>query len=110
MIDKSILQNLTIDDLPPGYPKEIAEAVGLEAFMGMLEHFSGENIYIPKNALAPFKSRMALELKNQHTPKELGRMLDLSERHIYGIFRGNGVTLREQLELFVKRENTGGTK
>jgi Mor family transcriptional regulator len=100
MIDRELLVHLTIEDLPNGYPRDIAGAAGIDAFLVMLESFSGENIYIPKTALDQFKRRMVLTQHKSLSPKELARKLDLSENHVYRILREHGNGRRDQLTMF----------
>ncbi len=109
MIDRELLVHLRIEDLPSGYPREIAGAAGLDAFLAMLKSFSGEYIYIPMTALDGFKRRMVLEHHKSLSPKELARKLHLSENHVYRILRENGAGKLVQLGMFDDDKKDGSS-
>jgi Mor family transcriptional regulator len=105
MIDPELLVELTIEDIPHGDLRDIADRIGLEGFLAIYDLFGGANIYMPKEALSLFKRRMVLTLHRQHTPKELARKLDLSVNHVYRILKDERVGSLEQIPLFEEQNS-----
>lgn len=107
-IPEEILSRLTLDDIPAGITREIAAKIGLEPFLLLYEEFSMLHIYIPDDALKPFKRRMVNELWSSYNPKELARMLHLSEREVYRIRESDRPARHEQLPLFPGEKRKAG--
>ncbi len=76
-------QNITIDDLQ-GDQKEIAEAVGLDIYLILVEAFGGGQIYIAKrDKLTAIARNNAIEKEfNGFNFSELAKKYNLTERSI----------------------------
>ncbi len=104
-LDRELLQHMTPEDLPTGYAQDIARLIGVEAFVTLFEAFKSEGIYIPRKSLNPFKRRMAAQLRNRYSPKELARKLDMSEREIYRVL-GEARGRHTQIGLFADEKDS----
>lgn len=71
---------ITVDDLD-GEQREIAECIGLESYLKLVEHFGGTSIYIQKSDKSA-RDREIKELFNGYNYKTLARKFGLSESQI----------------------------
>ena len=85
------------------------QTIGRDAMVKLIEHFSGLNFYIPKNALDTYKRRMILKLRKELSPKEIARSLHVTEVHVYKVMRDAGLGKREQLSIFDGGGEKGAT-
>ncbi len=94
-------QNITIDDLQ-GDQKEIAEAVGLEIYLILVDAFGGGQIYIAKrDKLTAIARNNAIEKEfNGFNFSELAKKYNLSERMIRRIIEEKRNALIGQFDIF----------
>lgn len=74
---------ISMDDLSLRQ-REMAEAIGLEAFIALTQHFGGENTYIPKfdELIKDPRNREIREKYTGYNAIELAREYRLSERYV----------------------------
>lgn len=78
-MDKNLLQKVSLDDLKPEQ-REMAELLGLDAFLLLVEYYSGTYIYIPKADMVtlPIRDRVICEQYNGDNANELALKWNLS--------------------------------
>lgn len=74
---------ISMEDLSPKQ-REIAEVIGLEAYIALTQHFAGESPYIPKfeELVKDPRNREIRERYNGYNSTGLAREYRLSERYI----------------------------
>lgn len=101
MIESKLLEDLRESDFSHDpILRDMYQMIGRDAMVKLIEHFSGINFYIPKNALDTYKRRMIIKLRKEYSPKEIARSLHLTEAHVYNVLREAGHGKREQLSFF----------
>lgn len=86
----SLLEQLTVDDIQ-GESQGIAEAIGMEAYIKLLEYHGGDTVYIPQpDRLAQYvRQRLVRQDFNGFNHKELAKKWGLTVRSIYMIVEGS---------------------
>lgn len=81
---KEIIDSITYDDLPNEDMQLIADTIGLEATVKLMEECGGMQITIPKNFAIKAKRKYIIE--NQHiVPKKLAIRTGMTERFVYNV-------------------------
>ena len=96
------MDNIKIQDLQ-GEQRQIAEAIGLEAYLKLVKIYGGTNIYIAKiDKLLSIKRDMEIVKRfNGYNYKSLANLYRLSERAVREIInRENSRILNQQLSFF----------
>lgn len=96
------MDNIKIQDLQ-GEQRQIAETIGLEAYLKLVKIYGGTNIYIAKiDKLLSIKRDMEIVKRfNGYNYKSLANQYRLSERAVREIInRENSQILNQQLSFF----------
>lgn len=96
------MNNIKIQDLQ-GEQRQIAETIGLEAYLKLVKIYGGTNIYIAKiDKLLSIKRDMEIVKRfNGYNYKSLANQYRLSERAVREIInRENSRLLNQQLSFF----------
>ncbi len=96
------MDNIKIQDLQ-GEQRQIAETIGLEAYLKLVKIYGGTNIYIAKiDKLLSIKRDMEIVKRfNGYNYKSLANQYRLSERAVREIInRENSRLLNQQLSFF----------
>ncbi len=96
------MNNIKIQDLQ-GEQRQIAETIGLEAYLKLVKIYGGTNIYIAKiDKLLSIKRDMEIVKRfNGYNYKSLANQYRLSERAVREIInRENSRILNQQLSFF----------
>ncbi len=96
------MDNIKIQDLQ-GEQRQIAETIGLEAYLKLVKIYGGTNIYIAKiDKLLSIKRDMEIVKRfNGYNYKSLANQYRLSERAVREIInRENSRILNQQLSFF----------
>lgn len=105
MMEKELLCALTLDDLA-GRDREMAQAIGLEAFKSLVATYGGTEPYIPKAAslVVPIRNALIRREFSGSNHAELALKWGLTERFIRHIVEAKAKELRRhppgQLSLF----------
>ena len=93
-------KELTLDLLPDGLWRQIAEAIGAENFYKLAEVVGGSTIYIPKpeTLVRPIRDTRIKEEFNGYNHPELARTYGVTERWVRHLC-GDGHT-EGQLDIF----------
>lgn len=86
---------VTEEDIVQRDMRIVMEACGLDIALLLFQKLPGVNICIPHNALREFKERYIREHKNDYSAKQLGVMLDMSERQVYSIINRSRTSVTE---------------
>lgn len=80
----NLLKDLTVEMLPEGLYKQIAEAIGTENFYKLAEVVGGATVYIPKpeSIVRPVRDARIKEEFNGYNHPELARKYDVTERWV----------------------------
>lgn len=102
-----MLKDLTVEMLPEGLYKEIAEAIGTENFYRLAEIVGGATVYIPKpeSIVRPVRDARIKEEFNGYNHPELARKYGVTERWVQQLC-GKGI-LEGQLEFPFYHEGPG---
>lgn len=87
---EEIFDNLRMDDLADKY-KEVADIVGFENYMKLVEHFAGDSVYIPKK-YELYRHEMYKAILDEYDGTNIKRLAvayGISEKTIYNILRGH---------------------
>ena len=81
---------ITVDDLD-GEQREIAECVGIENYLKLVEHFGGMSVYFLKeeSLLKEKRNRQILKMFNGGNYKEIAKKFNLSENRVRSIIFEN---------------------
>lgn len=96
------MDNIKIQDLQ-GEQRQIAETIGLEAYLKLVKIYGGTNIYIAKidKLLSIKRDREIVKRFNGYNYKSLANQYRLSERAVREIInRENSRLLSQQLSFF----------
>ena len=99
-MDKKLLHLLTIDDLD-GENRELAELVGMEAFIKLVEVYGGTGkLYVPQadKVLIPVRDEKIREEYNGTNLYGICKKWELSESTVRAIVRDKALTLRRERE------------
>ncbi|MBL7997462.1 MAG: hypothetical protein JNL32_02375 [Candidatus Kapabacteria bacterium] len=81
-ISKSVLSEITHDDIKHNDLRMIADELGLEVALSFYEKFAGINILVPFNALREFQIEYIKKNYNKLHTKELALRLGISDRMV----------------------------
>ncbi|MPM11429.1 hypothetical protein SDC9_57773 [bioreactor metagenome] len=83
-MDKPLEEELTLELIPEGTYRSIAEAIGVSNFLIITEMIGGATIYLPKkeSILKPVRDRRILEEYNGYNQIELAKKYGVSERWV----------------------------
>jgi len=68
-----------------GDQRDIAELIGIQNLLKLIDRFNKTPVYFSDKCLLSMKREYILENVGGASPKQLARMLDLSERYVYEI-------------------------
>lgn len=90
-MDKTLDEELTLEMIPEGTYRSIAEAIGVKNFLIMTEIIGGISTYIPKkeSILKPVRDRRIVEGYNGHNQIELAKKYGITERWVRLLKNGN---------------------
>lgn len=87
MVDKDLLKEATIDDLPEDW-RFIAEICGVEKTIEIIANFNGNILYAPaKTVIANIRNRYIAGNLNKSSAKKLARKFNIAPCTIYRIAR-----------------------
>lgn len=92
-----LLGKLTLEDLT-GNAHELAEAIGMEAFLSLVKIYGGSsNLYVPKadQIVQPVRDRLIRQEFDGGNLRELSRKWNLSERQIREIVKDKAKEIRQ---------------
>ncbi len=100
MVNLKILEELeiNIEDMPNNDMKLVAESCGIEVAVMLLQYLSGIQLNIPKFGFKKIIDRYILENYDGHNAQDLAMKLDVSQRYVYKILKGNNKKKNEQLK------------
>ncbi|MCD7948296.1 MAG: hypothetical protein LUG13_08415 [Oscillospiraceae bacterium] len=103
-LTRRITEELTVDMLPDGIWKTVAEEIGVVNLIKMLTIINGDKVYAPKpdRILAPARDRIIKQEYNGYNHEELARKYGLTTGYIRHLC-GAGI-LPEQLTIFSATE------
>lgn len=80
-------KDITLEMLPDGTSKEIAEVIGLDNLLRFSEQFGGTEIYIPKldRILGPLRNKLIFQEFNGKNAAALAKKFHISSRRIRDI-------------------------
>ncbi|HDH51240.1 MAG TPA: hypothetical protein ENH31_00450 [Nitrospirae bacterium] len=84
-MDKEILNELTIEDMPNQDMRLVAEACGIEIAVKLLQELGGIGINIPKFGFKKLVQQYVCDHYDGSNAKELALKLGITERHIYNL-------------------------
>lgn len=109
-MEKDLLAALTLDDLS-GRDREIAEALGIEAFKLLVQKYGGSEPYIPKasSLVIPIRNELIRREFDGTNHVELAIKYDLTERFVRHIVEEKAKEIRRrpcdgQMDLFLEEE------
>jgi len=81
---QELLKELTVEMLPEGLYKQIAETIGTENFYKLAEIVGGATVYIPKpeSIVRPVRDARIKEEFNGFNHPELAKKYDVTERWV----------------------------
>lgn len=80
----TLAKELTIEQIPEGLYKEIAEAIGVDNLVRLTELIGGSTIYLPKteSIVRPVRDAKIKEEFNGYNHGELAKKYDVTERWV----------------------------
>jgi Mor family transcriptional regulator len=83
-VDKPLEEELTLELIPEGLYRSIAEAIGVSNFLIITEMLGGSTTYLPQkeSILRPIRDRRILEEYNGYNQTELAKKYGVSERWV----------------------------
>ena len=100
-------QKITIDDIPEGTMRLVAELCGLSVAVSLMKHLKGITIAVPSNGFNRLEKRIILnEVQGSADKlKKVALNLEINEQTVREILRNYGMTVIDgQLSLFKKGE------
>jgi len=99
-LTRRITKELTVDMLPDGIWKTVAEEIGVGNLIKMLTVINGDDVYVPKpdRFLAPARDRIIKREFNGYNHEELARRYGLTTGYVRKLC-GQGI-LEEQVSMF----------
>lgn len=110
MIRKELWGEIRPDDFAPGSDFRViveTEGLGVKALLTLMSVVGKSGLYLSERALTTFKHRFIRENRTRYTPRELARMLDLSEGNVYSVLREIGAENANQVEMFADGNDDG---
>jgi Mor family transcriptional regulator len=87
VVDKDLLKEATINDLPYDW-RFIAEICGIEKAIEIIANFNGNTLYTPaKTVITNIRNRYIAGNLNKSSVKKLARKFNITPRAIYKIIR-----------------------
>ncbi|MGL5750477.1 MAG: Mor transcription activator family protein [Paraclostridium sp.] len=85
-----MIEHLSKEDLPISL-KDLADIIGIEAFIKIIRYYGGSAIYIPNenSILKPIRNRLIKEYFNGTNYKELSKEFKISEMQVRNIINNN---------------------
>jgi hypothetical protein len=109
----ALIEAMSLDDMPSGDMKFVAEQCGVRIAISLLKNISGNWIYIPKrDAFKKIVDKIVIDKFNGSNAKNLAVACRISERHVYDIIekedaRRKGIRPKiKQLNLFDDEKKT----
>lgn len=106
---KEFFEKMTVDDLPGGDIRIVAERCGLDVALKLLWECDGLQLYIPKNAKSQIIKKYIYSSYDGKNSKQLAAETGYSEPHIYYLLKKNMDKKQalempfEQMDLFGER-------
>lgn len=98
MIAREVLETVRRGDLNDDM-QQIADIIGMDAFINLLDSFQGNSVYFPKTALGNTLKRFIVANRRKYTPRELSSLTGLTEVYVYEILRDHRNDPRQE-EMF----------
>lgn len=84
-----------------GDMKDIADLIGIENLLKLINRFNKTPIYFSDKCLLTLKKEYIKSQRGKIEPRVIARLLDVSERYIYNVYEEkNGGASADQLEIF----------
>lgn len=99
MIQPEIWDEMQIEDIGNADFRMIAQEFGIDVMLRLIVMFKGTSLYFTETYVRDFRLRYIRENKTSKNPRELARLLDLSEGYVYEILRSMHLEA-QQLNLF----------
>ncbi len=87
MIQPEIWDEMRIEDISHSDFRMIAQEFGTDVMLRLIAMFKGSSLYFTDTYIRDFRLRYIRENKTSKTPRELARLLDLSEGYVYQLLR-----------------------
>lgn len=103
-------QPVTIDDIPEGNMRLVADLCGLDVAVSLMQNLKGLTIAVPSNGFSEIEKKIILQEYHGNTSelKQLALRLGLNEQTIRAILRNYGLQVTDgQLSLFKKGWQNG---
>lgn len=103
-------QEVTIEDIPDGNMRLVADLCGLDVAVSLMKNLKGLTIAVPSNGFSEIEKKIILQEYQGDTKslKQLALRLDLNEQTIRAILRNYGLQITDgQLSLFKKGWQNG---
>ena len=84
---KQFLSDISIEDMPNGDLKMVAEICGMDVAVKLLKELGGINIYIPQNGLRAVMRRYVKKQFNGRNAKDLANELGISLTSVYRLLK-----------------------
>lgn len=93
------IKEIEIEDLLTNDSRLIYEHCGTEVLLMLWQRLPNLNLYISTKPLMELKKRYIKKFYNGSNLKQLAALLEVSDRFIYDVIAGNGVTDERQGKL-----------
>jgi Mor family transcriptional regulator len=103
----ALAKELTLEQIPEGLYKQIAEAIGVENLVKLTQLVGGSTIYLPKteSVIRPVRDAKIKEEFNGYNHLELAKKYDVTERWVRQLCGGGH--LEGQLSIFDFQDQEG---